>query len=82
VRNSVTLPYDFSRGRLLVAYKGLAVQPGEEIVFSGEAPEDMVDEHTPTLLCGMPWVKKSGVPTLTVKRKERHEDDDCIIGGS
>ena len=66
---SMSLPYNFTRGRLLEVYQQMDCGPTEEIEFSGPAPEGMSASHDDGKFCGIPWVSKGGMPRLTVRKK-------------
>ena len=76
---SRTLPYRFTRDRLHEEYIKLAqgLKPGEEIVFSGEVPEGLVNFSTTEssggqiLFMGLLWTQKTGCPVLTIIKKEK-----------
>jgi hypothetical protein len=76
--NSRSLPYNFTRDRLIDEYGVLAreLKAGEEIVFSGEVPEGLSthyeidsNDRGQMFFCGIPWLEKKGCPRLTIRRK-------------
>jgi hypothetical protein len=70
--NSITLPDNASRHRWMEALRQLGDRASnEKIVYSGPAPEWW--DHDGDAIVGLKWVKKSGLPTLIVRKKESNE---------